>query len=66
MLLVRPDLIRASSRKFVAIEHTSELTRGYSLFDDRPERNEPNATVIDDVDADGFYRAYLELLSGRN
>ena len=65
MLLVRPDLIRASSRKFVAIEHTSELTRGYSLFDDRPERNEPNATVIDDVDADGFYRAYLELLSGR-
>ena len=42
-----------------------DRTRGYSLFDDRPERNEPNATVIDDVDADGFYRAYLELLSGR-
>ena len=64
MLLVRPDLIRRSSRKFVAVEHTSQLTRGYSLFDDRPERNAPNATVIDDVDAEGFYAAFRELLLG--
>jgi purine nucleosidase len=62
MLLVRPDLIRASSRRFVAVEHHSDLTRGYSLMDDRPKRNEPNATVIVDVDADGFYRAYCDLL----
>jgi len=62
MLLVRPDLIAASSRKFVAIEHQSELTRGYSMFDERPERNAPNATVIDDVDALGFFEAYKELL----
>lgn len=63
MLLVRPDLIRASSRKFVAVETRGELSRGYSLFDDRPERNAPNATVIDEVDALGFYQAYVELLT---
>lgn len=63
MLLVEPSLITASSRKFVAIEHHSELTRGYSLFDDRPERNAPNATVIDDVDAAGFFESYKRLLA---
>jgi len=62
MLVVRPDLVRASSRRFVAVEAKSELTRGYSLMDDQPERNAPNATVVDEVDAEGFYRAYLELL----
>lgn len=64
MLLVRPDLIRASSRRFVAVECGSELTRGYSLMDHRTERNAPNATVIDDIDAAGFFRAYCELLRG--
>lgn len=63
MLLVRPDLIRASSRKFVAIEHKSDLTRGYSLMDDRAHRNAPNATIIDDIDAQGFFEAYKQLLS---
>jgi purine nucleosidase len=63
MLLVRPDLIRSSSRKFVALETKSDLTRGYSLFDDRAERNAPNVTVVDEIDAQGFYRAYVELLS---
>lgn len=62
MLLVRPDLIVKSSRKFIAIEHTSQLTRGYSLFDDRPARNAPNATVIDQIDAAGFFEAYMQLL----
>lgn len=62
MLLMRPDLIVASSRRYVAVETHSALTRGYSLMDDRPERNAPNATIIDDVDADGFFRAYCELL----
>ena len=63
MLLVRPDLVRAKSRKFVAVETVGALTRGYSLFDDRPERNPPNATVIADVDAEGFYDAFTELLA---
>ncbi len=63
MLLVRPDLITASSRRFVAVETRGDLTRGYSLMDHRESRHAPNATVIDDVDAEGFYRAYVELLS---
>ncbi len=63
MLLVRPDLISRSSRKFVSIEHVSDLTRGYSLFDDRPERNAPNATVIDEIDGAGFFEAYKKLLA---
>lgn len=62
MLLVRPDLIAASSRKYVAVEHMSALTRGYSLFDDRAGRNAPNATVIDEIDAAGFFDAFAELL----
>ncbi|WP_127519841.1 nucleoside hydrolase [Mesorhizobium sp. Z1-4] len=63
MLLVRPDLVKSESRKFVSVETVSEMTRGYSLFDHRPERNAPNATVIHDVDAEGFYEAFSELLS---
>ena len=65
MLLVRPDLVTRSSRRFVAIEYGSELTRGYSLFDDRPERNQPNATVIDEIDEAGFFEAYKDLLRTR-
>lgn len=63
MLMVEPGLIRAESRKFVAVETHSELTRGYSLFDDRPQRNAPNARVIDDIDDDGFFAAFRELLT---
>ena len=63
MLLVQPELIVRSSRKFVAVEHGSELTRGYSLFDERPGRNAPNATVVDEIDARGFFEAYKRLLS---
>ncbi len=62
MLMVRPDLITRSRRKFVAVEHSSELTRGYSMFDDRPKRNEPNATVIEEIDAAGFFDSFAELL----
>lgn len=62
MLIVEPELVTASSRRFVAVETVSELTRGYSLMDHREARNAPNATVIDAIDADGFYRAYRRLL----
>ena len=66
MLIVEPELITASSQRFVAVETQSALTRGYSLMDDRPERNAPNARVIDDVDAAGFYRSYRRLLGDRD
>lgn len=62
MMMVRPDLILERSRKFVAVEAASELTRGYSLFDDRPHRNPPNATVIDRIDEEGFFQAWADLL----
>jgi purine nucleosidase len=62
MMMMRPDLIESTSRKFVAVETIGQLTRGYSLFDDRPHRNEPNATVVDRIDADGFFDAWAELL----
>jgi purine nucleosidase len=62
MMMVEPELILETSRKFVAIETVSELTRGYSMFDDRAHRNAPNATVIDRIDEDGFFRSYVELL----
>jgi purine nucleosidase len=62
MLMVEPGLIVRESPRFVAVETTSELTRGYSLFDDRPQRNAPNVRVIDEVDAGGFFARYRELL----
>jgi purine nucleosidase len=63
MLMVEPGLIVRESPRFVAVETTSELTRGYSLFDDRPKRNAPNVRVIDEVDAAGFFTRYRELLA---
>ena len=63
MLMVEPGLIVRESPRYVAVETTSELTRGYSLFDDRPARNAPNVRVIDEVDAGGFFQRYRELLA---
>lgn len=63
MLLVRPDLITASRELYVEVDTRAGLTRGYSLMDDRPERNRPNARVIDDIDAAGFFAAYRDLLA---
>jgi len=62
-LLVRPDLITASRELYVEVDTRAGLTRGYSLMDDRPGRNRPNARVIDDVDAAGFFAAYRDLLA---
>lgn len=64
MMMMRPDLILQHSRKFVAIETKSELTRGYSLFDDHAHRNVANATVVERIDEEGFFRAFVELLRG--
>ena len=63
MLIVEPELIRRSSDAFVAVETTSELTRGYSLMDHRADRSLPNARIIDEVDADGFFTSYCRLLA---
>lgn len=63
MLMVEPGLVTRESRRFVAVETHSELTRGYSLFDHRADRNAPNARVIDAVDERGFFEAYRALLA---
>lgn len=66
MLMVEPSLIQRSSRRRVEIETQSNLTRGYSLMDPREVRRvdgkEFNATVIDEVDALGFYTKFVDLL----
>lgn len=62
MLMVEPELIRKTSECFVAVEAGSELTRGYSLVDRRAERHAPNARLIDEVDAQGFFESYCRLL----
>ena len=63
MLMVEPELIRQASPRHVRVETVSELTRGYSLMDDRAERSAPNARLIDEVDAEGFYESYCRLLA---
>lgn len=65
MLLVQPELITAAREVYVEVDTRPGLTRGYSLMDDRPERNAPNARVIDDIDAEGFFAAYRDLLATR-
>lgn len=65
MLLMEPNLIRAKSPRYVEVETTSDLTRGYSLMDHRIDRAEApaNAVVIDEIDAEGFYQAFCKLLA---
>ena len=66
MLMVEPSLITSSSTRYVEVETASELTRGYSLMDHQYNRaagsGEANATVIDSIDAEGFYQRYMSLL----
>ncbi len=67
-LLLHPELIRRSAPYHVDIETQGELTRGYSVFDwglpdpwgGPPKR--PNATVVEEIDAGGFYEAMVRLL----
>jgi purine nucleosidase len=62
MLLIRPELIRRSSPCFVDVETQGELTRGYALMDRRGDRHAPNATVVEEIDAEGFFTAMLDVL----
>ncbi|MCU1422813.1 MAG: nucleoside hydrolase [Microbacteriaceae bacterium] len=62
-VLVQPGLITASSRMAVDIETASELTRGYAAMSWGVHGLEPNATVVESVDAPGFYDYIRGLLS---
>jgi purine nucleosidase len=63
-MAIEHDLILESRDCFVDVEHSSEVTRGYSLVDlNRVLHREPNATVVTRVDRDGFKKMLFELLS---
>jgi purine nucleosidase len=62
-VLVQPGLITASSRMAVDIETASELTRGYAAMSWGVHGLGPNATVVESVDAPGFYDYIRGLLS---
>jgi purine nucleosidase len=58
--LLQPDLF-SGRRCHVDIEHTSELTMGMTVVDWwGVTGNDPNALVIGDVDADGFFDLITE------
>lgn len=57
-VLLHPELVRASAPYYVAIETTSDLTRGYSAMSWGVHGLAPNADVVEAVDGEAFY-AYL-------
>lgn len=61
-VLLHPELVTASARYAVDIETGSELTRGYSAMSWGVHGLEPNATVVDAVDAGGFFDYLSDLL----
>jgi purine nucleosidase len=61
--IVEPGLVRSTFDCFVDVETQGELTRGFSAID-RLHRygREPNATVVDDFDTEGFFELMLDVL----
>jgi purine nucleosidase len=62
-VLLHPELVSASAEYHVDVEAGSDLTRGYSAMSWGVHGLTPNATVIEGVDADGFF-AYLAGMVG--
>lgn len=63
--LLHPELVLASSRYRVDVETTSDLTRGMSTMAWDKFGLEPNATVVEQVDTDGFFAILEAMLSRR-
>lgn len=61
-LLLRPELLRRSARYHVDVETAGELTRGYAAMSWGVHGLEPNATVVEEIDAAGFLRYIKDLL----
>lgn len=61
--LLRPGLITRTGRYNVDVETAGELTRGYAAMSWGVHGIEPNTTVVEDVDAEGFF-AYITRLLG--
>ncbi|GAA1449829.1 nucleoside hydrolase [Nocardiopsis tropica] len=64
-VLLRPELVRRAGRYHVDVETAGELTRGYSAMSWGVHGLEPNATVIEEIDAEGFFDHLVEVLSRR-
>lgn len=64
-VLLHPELVRRSARYHVDVETAGELTRGYSAMSWGVHGLEANATVIEEIDADGFFDHLAGLLSRR-
>lgn len=61
-VLLHPELVLSASEYAVDVEAASELTRGYSAMSWGVHGLEPNARVIERVDADGFFDYIAGLL----
>ncbi|RRO15417.1 nucleoside hydrolase [Saccharopolyspora rhizosphaerae] len=64
-VLLHPELITRAARYHVDVETQGELTRGYAAMSWGVHGLEPNATVVEDVDAQEFYGYVTELLAGQ-
>jgi purine nucleosidase len=62
-VLLHPELVMGTAQFAVDIETSSELTRGYSAMSWGVHGLEPNATVIESVDSQGFYAYITGLLA---
>ncbi len=62
-LLLHPELVRRSSPYHVDVETAGELTRGYAAMSWGVHGLEPNATVIEEIDAAAFFAYIKDLLA---
>jgi Inosine-uridine nucleoside N-ribohydrolase len=60
---LRPDLVTQAAEYHVDVETGSSLTRGYTAMSWGVHGLQPNATVVERVDADRFYQLIHGLLS---
>jgi purine nucleosidase len=60
---LRPDIVSSAAAYHVDVETASPLTRGYTAMSWGVHGLRPNATVVERIDADRFYRLVHELLS---
>jgi purine nucleosidase len=61
--IVEPSLVRRTREVFVDVETHGELTRGYSLVDEPGTLGrEPNCTLVEDFDTQGFLELFLGVL----
>ncbi|SFS55789.1 nucleoside hydrolase [Saccharopolyspora flava] len=61
-VLLHPELITRAGHYHVDVETQGDLTRGYAAMSWGIHGLEPNATVVEDVDAEGFHRHIKTLL----